>query len=86
MTDTNDRDVLDLGPEKSALDRAIAALGIVEQLGGLDDDGRFDALVAGLEVGKAQHAYLRAASAYALVSIAESLERLEHVFTAESRR
>lgn len=60
----------------SELERARAALRVVEQLGDLTVDERLEWIAKGSEPARAQAAYLRHASACALVSIAASLERL----------
>lgn len=62
--------------ERTELESARAALRMVADLGELEPDRRLQLLASGVEIGKAQRAYLLHAQTLALVSIAGSLERL----------
>jgi hypothetical protein len=77
MAAGDERDIdLDLALDERMVDRARAALHCVEQLAQIDDDERLELMVRGVRIGAAQAAYDRHASACALVSIAESLDRI----------
>ena len=68
----------------SALTKAKAALDVAEKLAsGIDDGWRLQAYAAGLDLAKHQQANVEYASALALVSIAESLERIADAMEAD---